>query len=79
MRNEIFCILKSFDKKELQGFKKLLHSPFFNQNKKVISLFEEIHRHHPFYNSKNFDKHTLYQKIFSSNKYNESALKNLLL
>lgn len=77
MRNEIFNLLRTFDKKEISNFGKFLSSSYFNKNKNVTVLFSIISHYHPLYTSKNLDKEYLYKKVFKSGNFNESNLKNL--
>ena len=68
---EVFRIL---DKKDLRALEKFVRSPFFNQRKDVIDLFQYLRRLHPFPNQKGLGRHEIFPEIFPKQPYNEKLL-----
>ncbi|MEZ4952689.1 MAG: hypothetical protein R2825_03845 [Saprospiraceae bacterium] len=44
-QSKLIELMGLFDKKEMRGFEKFLHSPYFNQRDDVLKLFQYISEH----------------------------------
>ena len=70
---KLYKLLSALPKRELQNFRLFLLSPFHNQSKILLALFEYIRPHHPDFSHKNLDKKLYLIKI----PFFESLLKLL--
>jgi len=71
-------LLQPLPKEEIQSLKKFLASPYFNTNKNISQIFEEIVKFHPEFQSKNFTKEFIYKKVFSNKPYSDSNMRWIL-
>ena len=78
IESKLITLLKTLSKRELTRLDEFVRSPFYNKNKNVIRLFEEINVCYPFEEGKDLMKETLFGKIFPGEKYNEAKLKNVV-
>ncbi len=74
---EILQVLKSFSKKEIYRFQCFLSSPYFNTNKAIVALFNELKKCYPKFKSKKLDRKYLYSRIYTNDTYNDSTIRNL--
>ena len=71
-------VLSALDIKELKKFNDWVKSPFFNKNKKVISLYEFILKNAPKYDHEDFSKEKAYDLVFKNKNYNSTKLNNVI-
>jgi hypothetical protein len=71
-------ILKVFSQKEIKEFSDFLHSPFFNKNKSIISLFEYLKKYYPEFPGDKIRKEKVYAKIFDGAKYNDGFMRKIM-
>lgn len=77
--NKLVTLLASFSKTELLQFKKYLISPFFNENKHLIKLFEFIYKHLSKKENKfDFDKSVIWKFLFGKKPYKDVQMRRLL-
>jgi hypothetical protein len=79
--SKIIELLKSFSRVELKRFGEFLESPFHNKNRRAITLFQLISKHHPVYDSPDLSKETLFSHVFSDmgkKEYNDSSMRALI-
>lgn len=76
-KSKSVALLSSFSRDELKSFGDFLRSPFFNNNSRVVKLFEELKKAHPEYESRSISKENLYKKLFPGKAYNDQVIKNL--
>ncbi len=73
MKNsELIVLLKSFDKKELKQLDKYIRSPFFNENPKLIELFEYLMQFAPKYNSPYLERTVIFEAFFPDKDYQKN-------
>lgn len=78
MKNsKLINVLQTFSKPEVLKFREFVNSPYFNKNKNVISLAEEILDNYPDFDDVNFTEENIYKKIFSG-KYEYFKIKNVI-
>ena len=75
--NHIFQLLQTFSDEEIKKFNSFLNSPYFNRNKKVILLFNEIMNYFPLFNHKNLLKGKLFKTIYGVEEKGKSNLRLL--
>lgn len=56
------------DTTEWRRFRRFLKSPYFNTNKNLLILADELRKFHPFYDQEDFTKENLYSKIYKTKK-----------
>ncbi|MBL8017064.1 MAG: hypothetical protein JNK43_07335 [Ignavibacteria bacterium] len=79
MKNtDLIELLKYFDQSDIKSFSKFLSSPYFNSNKAAVSLFSEIRKYYPEFNSDDFNKQNIYSKVFPVEKYNDVKMRKLI-
>lgn len=71
-------LLRSFDRKELMRLGKYLNSPYFNNRKMLVRLYNVLKRNHPDFDNKNFEKEKIYSILYKGKKYNDSTFRNLM-
>lgn len=76
-KSKSVALLSSFSRDEIKSFGDFLRSPFFNNNSRVVKLFEELKKAHPEYESRSISKENLYKKLFPGKAYNDQVIKNL--
>lgn len=73
----VLSLLKSLNKDEINEFKDFIHSPFFNKNKNLISLYG-ILKNYVSNDSLNLTKEEIFTKLYPGKKYNYGIMNNLL-
>lgn len=71
-------LLKYFTNSDIRSFSKFLASPYFNSNKAAVSLYSEIRKHYPEFNSADFTKQIIYTKVFPGEEYNDVKFRKLI-
>lgn len=71
-------ILKTLDKRDKREFKKFLNSSFTNPFPKTISVYKALLCFAPDYNPELLNRKTLFIKLKSRKKYNDSTMRDLL-
>ncbi|MBL7129435.1 MAG: hypothetical protein ISS16_10705 [Ignavibacteria bacterium] len=80
MKNhQIINILKTFSDEDFNYFRDYLRSPFFNRSKQLLNMYEVIVNFRPQFNSKNFTKKNIHNKIFPTFEYKETTVSTLLV
>lgn len=74
----VIDVLKSYSNEEIKDFRKFIASQYFVKSGTLISMFEQLIKFHPNFNSKRLTKEYIYSKVFDSGKYNDSTLRNAL-
>jgi len=59
-------------------FSKFLNSPYFNNKKKILILYNNLRKFHPEYDARNFSKEHLFKLIYGNTNYNDSTFRNLM-
>src|SRR6266498_6166418 len=78
MRHTIIEILTTFTSSEIKGFRKFLHSPYFNTSKKLVELNDALTKFYPEFKNKNLSKERIYVKLHSKSRYNPFYMNVLL-
>ena len=68
-------VLSKFSKKEMREFNKLLRSPLFNNHSTLLTLFSELRKYHPDFDSKILTKEYLFGIVNKGKKYNDSLFR----
>lgn len=71
-------LLKTFSKPEIRELSDYVNSPFYNKNKNVVSLFEQLSNHYPDFNAKSFTEEKVFRKMFKGEKFDYFKLKNII-
>jgi hypothetical protein len=73
--SKLFHVLKTLSVKELNGFEKYLHSPFFNVNENMKQLFSIIEPHHPDYSDDALERECLFKSLFREESFDEKKIR----
>jgi hypothetical protein len=75
LNSKLFHVLKTLSIKELKGFEKYLHSPFFNSNETMKLLFSLLEKYHPGYNNTELEREQLFKQLFPSDDFDEKKIR----
>ncbi len=76
--HQLIELLKTFSAKEIMRFNKFLNSPYFNNRKMLIKLFQVLKRSYPEFEGRKFTKEDIYASVYGKVKYNDSTFRNLM-
>lgn len=76
LKGKLIELLRTFTKKELSLFSDFVRSPFYNKEKILVCLLDELKIHYPDFKGANFNKEIIFKKIFPDKKYNDAVLRN---
>lgn len=79
LSDKLVNLLKSFSKTDLNRFEKYLISPFFNENKEQIKLFQMLNKYirDPEQDLTQIKKLEVWQKLFQKKKYNDVLFRRI--
>lgn len=75
--NKSIETLRAFPEEYLKDFKLFIASPYFNTNKKLITLYDLIYKARPDFNDNLLIKENLFKKLYPGKTYNQQVIKNL--
>ena len=75
--NKLITLLLTFSKNDLLQFKKYLLSPFFNENEKIIQLFDLIQHKFLKDTKKQPSKQEIWLTLFGKKTYRDVQLRRL--
>ncbi len=78
IKNKAVDVISTFSESELKEFYLYLDSPYFNSNKSLIKLFNEIRKALLAEGAAKLTEELLYGKIFKGKKFNYGIMKNLM-
>ena len=78
LKSKAIDIIKTFSGLEFSRFKKFVESPYFNNNSGIIRLVYELESFHPDYNSADLSEEYLYNKVYKTDKFSYSLMRNLM-
>jgi hypothetical protein len=70
-------ILKTFNPAEFKRFGLMIRSPYFNSEKVLITLFDQLKKHYPEFSSKTLDREKVFLKLYPAKKYNDALMRNV--
>lgn len=76
--SKLISLLKTFDENTLAELKKFVASPFHNEQKKVISLYQILHKLAPTYQKPNIEKEYIWKQIYHKEAYNDIRIRRLM-
>lgn len=78
MRNsKLVSLLKCFKPEETRSFEKFVISPYFTAGRNVSGLYSILKKHYPDFSSDELDRENVHSKLFPSEEFSETKLKNL--
>lgn len=79
MKNtKLINLLRTFNAAEIRKFRDFVNSPYFNKNKNIISLYNEIHNFYPEFDAEKLNEEILFEKIFNGEKYDYFKFRNIV-
>jgi len=76
--HQLIELLKTFSEKELMKLFKFLNSPYFNNSKRIIALFQILKKNYPEFDSRSFTRENIFKSIYKKAEYNDSTFRNLM-
>ena len=74
---KVVTILKKLPAKEIKRLRKLVYSPFFNENQRVQRLFDQLTKYAPHFGHPNLHREQIYPFIFPNDAYDDSRLRRV--
>lgn len=79
MKNtKLINLLNTFSPAETKKFRDFTASPYFNKNKNVIKLYDEVIKFYPDFLNDKLNEEYLYSRVFGNQKYDYFRLKNII-
>ena len=78
VNTKLVKLLQTFSKAEILKYRDYINSPYFNKNKNIASLGEEVISFYPEFNSNEFTEEDIYKKIFADEKFDYFKIKNFI-
>ncbi len=80
--SNLILLLKTFSKNEMKEFDKFLRSPYFTEGKNIRhkilqNYFLELKEFYPEFTAKQFNKESIYIKLYPGTKYNDGIMRKL--
>ncbi len=75
--SKLIKLLKTLSTEEFKGLYNYVRSPYFTKSKEALHLFNYIRKHHPDFTSPHLAKEKVFKKVFPSQVYSDSKLRNL--
>jgi len=76
--SKLIVLLKTFDETILAELHKFVSSPFRNEQKNVISLYQTLYKLAPTYKKPNIEKEYIWKHIYPKETYNDIRLRRLM-
>ena len=76
VNTKLVKLLQTFSKAEILKFRDYINSPYFNKNKIIASLGEEVISFYPEFASDEFSEEKVFNKIFKNEKFDYFKFKN---
>ncbi|MEO8211474.1 MAG: hypothetical protein ABI840_13020 [bacterium] len=78
LKSTLLDIIRTFSKDELNKFEDFVRSPYFNKKENVLSLFLEIRKYFPDFNSPELERELTWSKLFPGKEFNYGIMKNMI-
>lgn len=79
MKNtKLIKLLQTFSPAEIKKFGDFVNSPYFNKNKNVIMLNNELKKYYPNYNDKKLTEEFIFSEVFGEGKFDYFKIKNVI-
>ncbi|MCB9291708.1 MAG: hypothetical protein H6559_01045 [Lewinellaceae bacterium] len=75
---KVISLLQSLHPKEMHWLAKWVRSPYYNSNKLVIALFEQLRKYAPAFDSEKLSREIVFQQLFPGQPYDDQRLRVLL-
>lgn len=75
--SKLIKLLKILSSEELKGLSSYVRSPYFTKSKEALRLFDYIRKYHPEFSTSQLDKEKVFKKVFPTQSYSDSKLRNL--
>ncbi len=76
--SKLLQLLKTLDKTEWRLFSKFVRSPYFNEQEKVIALFDYLYEAAPRFAPKRIAKETVFRQLFPNALYKSIRIRQLM-
>jgi len=76
--DKIYKLIYRFSKKERKELHTFLISPFYNKNKSIVTLYKLVLKNSELNKFEDLDSLKIYKKIFKTDEYKSSTMRNLI-
>lgn len=76
--SKLITLLKGLNRSELHWLQKFLKSPFYNNKKENILLFEYLKKYHPVFDTPQLDKEFVFKKLYPRAPYNVQKMRKAM-
>ncbi len=76
--HQLIELLKTFSEKELMKLYKFLNSPYFNNSRRIVTLFQVLKKFYPDFEKRNFTREYIFKLVYKNSEYNDSTFRNLM-
>ncbi len=79
-KNELIPLFKSFSEEEVRKFRSFVSSPYFNKNKKAVTLYDELIKSYPEFDSpedSGLNREKLFSRLYPNSAFKDSTLRSL--
>lgn len=78
INTKLITLLKTLSKSEINRFKDLVNSPYFNKSQTVQTLCHIVVNYYPEFDSEDFTEENIFRKMFGNENYNYFKIKNIV-
>ena len=79
MKNtKLIKLLQTFTPAELKKFRDFVNSPYFNKNKNIIKLNNELEKYYPEFDPLKLNEEVIYKTVFGAAKFDYFKIKNII-
>lgn len=71
-------MLKTFNQTEAKKFRDFVNSPYFNKNKNIIKLNNELLKYYPGFDSDELNEEFIFRSVYGNEKYDYFKIKNII-
>jgi len=74
---KLFMALETLTRDEMNSFGDFIMSPYFNKSHILITLFDQLKKHHPNYTNPKLTKEKLFSAIYPQEKFKDKKLRDM--
>lgn len=77
-KTKLIKLLRSFSPAEIKKFRDFVNSPYFNKNKNIIKLNNELEKFYPDFEHSQLTEEEIYSSIFGTDDFDYFKIKNII-
>jgi hypothetical protein len=75
---KLIKLLQTFQAAEIKKFRDFVNSPYFNKNKNIIKLNNELEKYYPEFDPEKVNEELIYKKVFGTGDFDYFKIKNII-